>query len=215
MPISCSCATELVSITNDPCARSPYGNQIIKIFLQKMTGAKFNGTALNSITEEADWNLKIAAVNDDKIIIIPNLAGAVKDSVQPNIEENNDVPYGVADPIDYPHSIVFDTKYINASTFADLESYLCGTKLRMYYLDSAGYLFGGEVATPEVTPGTSGDGTGGEGVTNVSFIPSSYGVGGIGTKNKFAGNVLRWTNLQMERPVRDVAGDFSFLETIS
>ena len=68
--ISCLCADPLAAVTNDPCSAVKYGNQIVKLFVQKMDGATFDGQVGNDVTVEADWDTKLAAVDDDKIISI-------------------------------------------------------------------------------------------------------------------------------------------------
>jgi hypothetical protein len=192
MPITCACATELASISNLPCDATPFGNQIVKLFLQKMAGSPFDGAAIvgtvgGDISLEADWDAKLAAVGDDKIVIIPNLAGAVKESTDPNIEEGNDVPYDGADIIDRTHTITFDMKYMTAASFAEIDQFSCPVKYRLYYLDNNDYLWMGDVTTED-------------GVSNVSVVMTSYGQAGIGTKNKFAGNIVRWNSLEGVQP---------------
>ena len=199
MAITCSCATDLASVTNEPCSATPYGNQIVKMFLQKMTGVGFDGTVGNDITIEADWDTKIAASGDDKIMIIPNIAGAVKESVEPNIEEGNDVPYDGADIIDRTHTITFDLKYLTESSFGEIDQLSCPVKYRLFYLDNESYLWGGSLQVAGAA----------DGIENVSVVMSSYGQAGIGTKNKFAGNMVRWNSLESVKPV----GQLSFLGT--
>ena len=36
--ISCLCADPLASVVNDACSAVKYGNQIVKLFVQKMDG---------------------------------------------------------------------------------------------------------------------------------------------------------------------------------
>jgi hypothetical protein len=199
MAITCSCATDLASVTNEPCGATPYGNQIVKIFLQKQTGLGFDGTVGSDITLEADWDSKIAAAGDDKIMIIPNIAGAVKESVEPNIEEGNDVPYDGADLIDRQHTITFDLKYLTEASFAEIDQLSCPVKYRLFYLDNEGYLWGGSLETAGAA----------DGIDNVSVVMSSYGQAGIGTKNKFAGNIVRWNSLESVKPI----GQLDFLAT--
>ena len=82
--ISCLCADPLASVVNDACSAVKYGNQIVKLFVQKMDGTAFDNTVGNDVSVEADWDTKIAAVNDDKIITIGSIIGT-RDSAEPTI----------------------------------------------------------------------------------------------------------------------------------
>ena len=71
--ISCLCADPLASVVNDACSAVKYGNQIVKLFIQKMDGTAFDSTVGNDVAVEADWDTKIAAVDDSKIISIGSI----------------------------------------------------------------------------------------------------------------------------------------------
>lgn len=192
MSISCACATDLVSITNQACSQLDLGNQIVKIFIQKMDGSPFSGTALAGtadglITLEADWDAKLGATGVDKIVVIPNVSGAIRESIEPNIEEGNDVPYDGVEVIDRPQSISFDIKYFSAATFQQMDDMVCAGKVRMYFLDNNDYVWVGDVTSQD-------------GIPNVSIMTTTMGQGGIGTKNKATGNMARWNNLCQPRP---------------
>ena len=106
MSVTCACATDAESIDNVACDQSDLGNQIVSVFLQKMSGSTFDGVAIVSgsaggdISLEADWVAKRDATGDDKIVAIQNVTGAIRESAEPNIEEGNDVPYDGAEVID-------------------------------------------------------------------------------------------------------------------
>lgn len=191
--ITCLCATALANVSNDPCDAVIYGNQIVKIFAQKMTGVTFDGTALNTVTVEADWDTKIAAVNDDKIVTIGNIAGAVRDSVEPIIEEGNDVPYDGIDIIDKPQEFTFDVKYFKEATFAELDQTVCWGKIRIWWLDNKDYLWGGTLAVDN-----------GDGILNANIITSPMSQSGIGTSNKAVGNKVKWNSFCQPVPVANL-----------
>jgi len=192
MSVTCACATDLVSVENQACSQLDLGNQIVKIFIQKMDGSPFNGAAVvgtegGDLTDEADWDAKLGATGDDKIVVIPDVTGAIREPAEPNIEEGNDVPYDGAEVIDRPQSISFDIKYFSANTFQQMDDLICAGKVRMYFLDNNDYLWVGDVATED-------------GIVDVSILTTTMGQAGIGTKNKASGNIARWNNLCQPRP---------------
>lgn len=190
MAITCSCAAALPEISNNPCDAGLYGNQIVKIFLAKSDVTDFDGTLNNDATVPGDWQTKIAA-ND--IVVLANLAGAVKESAEPNIEEGNDVPYSGADIIDKEEAITFDLKYLTDADFALLDQFACSAKYKMWFLDNNNYIWGAEATT-------------GTGIPNVSVIMTTMSHGGIGTKTKYAGNTVRWNSLESAKPIAQDAG---------
>jgi hypothetical protein len=98
-----------------------------------MDGTAFDGTVGNDATVEADWDTKLAAVDDDKIVSIGNLIGT-RESAEPTIEEGNDVPYGGAEIIDRPQSISFIMKYLSETSFAELDQTVCWGKVRIWFI---------------------------------------------------------------------------------
>lgn len=197
--IDCVCEDPLQNIPNDKCDAEQFGNQIVKIFAQKMTGADFDGSGGNTITVEADWQTKLAADDDDRIVVIPNLTGAVRASAEPNMEEDNDVPYGGVEIIDRPQNIVFNLKYFSAATFAKMDQVACWGLIRFWFLDNNDYLWCADVST-------------GEGIADASLILTTMGQAGIGTKNKAENNQIKWNNLC--QPRSSAALKLSFLKTL-
>jgi len=195
--ISCLCADPLASVVNDACSAVKYGNQIVKLFVQKMDGTAFDNTVGNDVSVEADWDTKIAAVNDDKIITIGSIIGT-RDSAEPTIEEGNDVPYGGAEIIDRPQAMNFIIKYASESTFAEIDKSVCWGKVRVYMLDNEDYLWGSTLAVD-----------GGDGILDANVISTTLSQAGIGTRNKMENNQVRWNELCQPVPV----GQYSFLKT--
>lgn len=198
--ITCLCADPLASVTNDPCSAVKYGNQIVKIFVQKMDGVAFDGGASNDITVEADWDTKLAAVDDDKIVVIGNVIGT-RESAEPTLEEGNDVPYGGAEIIDRPQTLSFAMKYLSETSFAELDQTVCWGKVRVWFLDNENYLWGSEVAVPATS--------GGNGIEDANIITATLSQAGIGTRNRIENNQIRWNDLCQPVPV----GQFAFLKT--
>ena len=180
--ITCLCADPLVSVINEPCSATKYGNQIVKIFAQKMDGNTFDGTAGNTVTVEADWDARLTAVNDDKIVTISNISGAVRPSSAPTLEEGNEVPYGGVEVIDRPQSITFSLKYFSQATFAQLDKIVCWGMVRFWFLDNNDYLWFADITT-------------GDGISNATIITTTLSQAGIGTKNKAENNEIRWNSL--------------------
>ena len=198
--ISCLCADPLASVTNDPCSAVKYGNQIVKIFVQKMDGVPFDGAITNDVTEEADWDTKLAAVDDDKIISIGSVIGT-RESAEPTIEEGNDVPYGGAEVIDRPQTMSFVMKYFSETSFAELDKTVCWGKVRVWFLDNENWLWGTEIAVPATS--------GGNGIEDANIITATLSQAGIGTRNKVENNQVRWNDLCQPVPVAQLA----FLKT--
>lgn len=196
MSITCLCTDPLQSPDNNKCGAIPYGNQIVKLFFQKETGTDFDGTSGNTITVEADWQDRLAADNDDRIVVIPNLAGAERPSAEPNKEEGNLVPYGGTELIDRPQTITGFLKYISASTLRQLDQMACWDLTRLWFLDNNNYLWAFDATT-------------GAGVPSVSVITGTLQQMGIGTKNNNPITVT-WNNLC--QPV--AVAQLSFLKSI-
>lgn len=198
--ITCLCADPLASVTNDPCSAVKYGNQIVKIFVQKMDGTAFDGGVGNDATVEADWDTKLAAVDDDKIVVIGSVIGT-RESAEPTLEEGNDVPYGGAEIIDRPQTISFAMKYLSETSFAELDKTVCWGKVRVWFLDNENYLWGSEVAVAATE--------GGNGIEDANIITATLSQAGIGTRNRIENNQIRWNDLCQPVPV----GQFAFLKT--
>jgi hypothetical protein len=187
MSLTCSCADPLETATNDKCAAIAYGNQIVKIFAQKVTGTDFDASGGNTITVEADWDTKLAADDDDRIVVFSNLTNALRPSADPNIEEGNEVTYGGKNIIDRPQSITADFKYLAQSTFRALDQVACWDLVRIWFLDNNGYLWAQNTST-------------GAGIPDVSVTTGTYAQEGIGTKNR---NPMEfsWNNICQPVPV--------------
>ena len=204
MSVTCLCANPLNDVCSDPCDAVQYGNQIVKIFAQKMSGADFDGTLNNDISLAADWATKIGAVTDEKIALICNLSGSVRSSTEPTVDEGNDVPYGGSEVIERPQEITFDLKYFNQATFQSLDEVACWGKVRFWFLDNKDYLW----VADDIT---------GAGIVNGNVMTGNFSQQGIGTRNKATGNKLSWVDLCQPRPfaVLGVSTPLPFLATIT
>lgn len=180
MSVTCSCDDNVVSVPNTKCVATDYGNQIVAIFYQKMEGEAFDGTSGNDITVEADWDTKLVADGVDRIGLIPYLTGAERPSQTGNVESDNDVPYGGEELIDVPQSITFDTKYLSAGYFAQIEKLKCSNAYRIWFLDNKNYVWGST--------------TTGNGVENAYFRKATVAQMGIGTRTKAEGHQFMWND---------------------
>jgi hypothetical protein len=195
MSISCLCTDPLQSPANNKCGALQLGNQIVKVFFQKETGTDFDGTTGNNVTVEADWQTRLAADDDDRIVIFENLAGAERPSSEPNKEDGNAVPYGGTEIIDRPQSLTAMFKYLSQDTFAKLNQVTCWDLTRMWFLDNNNYLWAID--------------TDGAGIPSVSVITGTYQQMGIGTKNSNP-FTASWNNVCQPVPVAQL----SFLKSI-
>lgn len=183
MGVTCNCIDDLQGITNDNCTKIDYGNQIVKVFFQKIDGANFDGQVGHDVTLQADWESKISATGDDKIIVIPNVTGILP-SVEPVVEEGQDVPYGGREPIEYTQQIEAMMRYPSSDTLNQVETLTyCSGALRMWFLTNNNYLFGSEIVA---------DAAVGAGFDRAYFDASTLGLDGIGTTNKIPFKVT-WT----------------------
>lgn len=198
--LNCLCADPLANISVDNCDATKYGNQIVKVFVQKMEGTAFDGTLLNDVTVEADWDTKLAAVDDQKIVVIDNIIGT-RDSAEPTVEEGNDVRYGGVEIIDRPQQVTFSMKYFSQAIFAEIDKVSCWGKVRFWFLDNNDYLWGSEIAVAATS--------GGNGVEDANVLMSTMSQAGIGTRNKMENCQIRWNDLV--QPVE--VGQFAFLKT--
>lgn len=195
MSLECLCTDPLQSVANEKCSAPSYGNQIVKIFVQKETGTDFDGVTYNVATE-ADWQTLLAADNDDRIVVFGNLASADRPSSDPNVEEGNDVPYGGQEVIDRPQSITAMMKYLSQDDFNKVNQINCWGTTRIWYLDNNDYLWAFNTTT-------------GEGIPGVSVTTGTYQQSGIGTKNKLP-VTFSWNNVCQPVPM----GQYTFLRTI-
>jgi hypothetical protein len=167
--LSCLCTDPLQSPGNVKCDAGDYGNQIVIIAFQKMTGTDFDGTSGNTITVEADWNTKLAADNDDRIVIFKNLSNGIMPATEPNVDEGNAVAYGGIDVIDQMREINASVKYFTPADLAILDKVACWDQVRMWFFTNRNWVFGDVVST-------------GAGIPFVSVIKHSLAMEGIGTK---------------------------------
>lgn len=195
MSLECLCTDPLQSVANEKCSAPSYGNQIVKIFVQKETGTDFDGVTYN-VNTEADWQTLLAADNDDRIVVFGSLASADRPSSDPNVEEGNDVPYGGQEVIDRPQSITAMMKYLSQDDFNKVNQINCWGTTRMWYLDNNDYLWAFNTTT-------------GEGIPGVSVTTGTYQQSGIGTKNKLP-VTFSFNNVCQPVPVAQL----SFLRTI-
>lgn len=196
MALNCDCDDALESPKNSKCDTPDYGNQVVKVFIQKMTGTDFDGTADNTITVEADWEAKINDDDDDRIVIIANISNGVVPESEPNVEEGNAVAYGGKDVIDQPRMITGEAKFLSQTDFALWDKVLCWPLVRVWFLTNKNWVFGYTVAT-------------GAGIPNATVIKKSYVLAGIGTKNRIPFE-LSWNDLCEAKPIAQL----DFLATL-
>ena len=197
MSITCLCDDPLESVQNEKCDVADYGNQVVKIFGQKETGTDFDGTVNNSILVEADWDEKLAADDDTRIVVFPNLSDTERPSSEPNKETGNQVPYGGEEIIDRPQIINAAMKYVTGANLRKIDQVACWPLTRFWFLDNNNWLWAFNATT-------------GEGIPGASFTTGTYQQMGIGTKNRNPFNVS-WNNVCQPVPVAKL----SFLRTKS
>ena len=149
MSITCSCGDALTAIKNDPCNFAGIGVQITTIAYQLMTGSDFDGNAIASGTEggdislEADWQAKLAAVDEDKIVLLKNLGGVQTPEASPQVRENNDVAYGGRVITDISRVITGRLDFPALSDIAAISRVnKCMGKVRVWLLDNNDFLQG-------------------------------------------------------------------------
>lgn len=194
--LTCLCTDPIQSLANEKCSAQDYGNQIVKVFIQKETGTDFDSTAGNDVTVLADWQTRLAADNDDRIAVFGNLASAERASADPNKEENNDVPYGGQEIIDRPQAITAMMKYLSQDDFNKANQIACWGLNRMWFLDNNDWLWAANTST-------------GAGVAGVSVTTGTFQQMGIGTKDKMPIN-FNWNGVCQPVPVAKL----SFLRTV-
>lgn len=196
----CNCADELAGHDGKACDKVDYGNQIVFLAFQKLDGAApFDGTTTN-IDDVADWQTALAAVGDDKVIILNNVA-ATKPSQDPTIEEGQEVPYGVQEVIENTLMIEGHVRYLTEAAFTALETLTnCTGNLRLWYGTNRGWLFGSNVQA---------DATTGQGFESASFVSKDLDIAGIGTQNKIPFTV-KGVEFCMPKPIVQV----NFLRTL-
>lgn len=192
--LACACA-DLARIHNEKCDAVKYGNQIVKIFFQKMTGDDFTGAGGKNITVEADWDTKIASTGVNKVVAVSNITSAERPSVLGTVEDGNNVPYGGKEIIDRMQSITFDLKYASANTFLELDMIQCWGLTRFWFLDNMNWLWAFDKT--------------GAGNPDATLLATTYGQKGIGTRNKAEKNEVTWNNLIQPIPVANLP----FLQT--
>lgn len=191
MSVTCVCDDPIESPSNSKCGAIDYGSQIVKVFFQKATGTDFNGAAGNTITVEADWDTRLAADDDDRIVVIGHLANGVMPATDPNVEEDNAVEYGGIEVIDQPREITADMKYLTSADLAILDYVNCWDFVRMWFLTNRNWVWGGNATT-------------GAGIANVSVLTRGYQMEGIGTKNR-KGLRVKWNELCDPKPIAQLA----------
>lgn len=189
--ISCLCTDPLQSPANVKCDAGDYGNQIVIIVCQKMSGTDFDGTSGNNITVEADWNTKIAADDDDRLVLFKNLSNGVMPATDPNVEEGNAVAYGGTDVIDQMREINAELKYFTPSDLAKLDQIACWDQVRIWFITNRNYVWGDVVST-------------GAGIPFVSVIKKGLSMEGIGTKPRVAIKAV-WNSLCEPKPIASLS----------
>jgi hypothetical protein len=199
MSLTCDCDNALESPLNSKCDAPDFGNQIVRIFAQKMTGTDFDGTGGNAVTVEADWQARINADDDDRIVILQNISNGLMPATEPNVEEGNAVPGGGKEVIDQPRTITGEAKYLSIADFGLWDKVNCWGAIRFWVLTNRGWLFAYDITT-------------GAGVPNATLIKKSYAMGGIGVKNMLPFE-LSWNDLCEMKPVTG-SNALTFLQTM-
>lgn len=198
---NCLCEDPLHSVDNSVCGDAGFGNQITKIFVQKLAGLDFDGNGPYTagskggiVSDEADWQLKIALATDDKVLSIP--CNGVRPSAKPNVLSGNDGPYGVDVLIDRPQSLALFLTFPSVKTITDINAATCWGRVKVSFLDNNDWLW-----TFDPTLGIM--------IPNASVIFDTLNQEGIGTKARVPFEV-KWNNLCQPYPV----GQFSFLRNL-
>ncbi len=202
MGLTCDeCTTAINGVSTDRCDQVNYGNQVVKLFLQKMEGEQFDGTVGNDVEVAADWATKIAAVTDDHVAIIPNITATIPEQ-DPTIEEGQDVPYGGIEAIESTFLLEGVIRYLNETVFTEVEKLTyCTSPFRLWFLTNTDWLFGADVQVNAAL---------GEGFDSCSFMAKTPGIDGIGTKMKIKFSIKRVTPC-MPKPVANLP----FLKSIA
>jgi len=175
----CLCADPLGSITNDKCADAFFGAQLVKLFIMKQNGTDFDGTTGNTISVEADWQTKLTALDDEKIVAL-DITGT-KPLGDPTTLTGNDVPYGTTIVVDRPQSITGFLTFPTNTTMDEVNKANCWGNVKFAFLDNNGWLWVYKKPLGEFVP-------------NATMIFTGLEQGGIGTKARVGFN-LTWNNL--------------------
>lgn len=193
--LSCLCSDPLQSPANQKCSAPDYGNQVVMLVFQKMSGAPFNGSS-SDIEVEADWQTLLAADDDDRLVIFKSLSNGLMPSTDPNVEEGNAVANGGIDVIDQMREITADLKYFNAADLAALDTITCWDQVRMYFVTNRNWVWGSDITTQN-------------GIEYVSVIKKGLAMEGIGTKNRIGIRAV-WNELCEPKPIAQV----DFIQTL-
>lgn len=157
--ITCACGDALTAIKNDPCNNAGIGVQITALAYQLMTGSDFDGNVIagsegGDITAEADWQAKMAATDQSKIVLLNNLGGVQTPEGAPQVRENNDVAYGGRVITDMARSV---TGRLDFPSLTDIVAVSrvnkCVGKLRVWLLDN-NYFLQGPILNANLTFGS-------------------------------------------------------------
>lgn len=174
MDCNCPAPTALTAIVAEACGVNL--KQIQKLAFQR-TGDSFESvTALTDIKLLADWQTKISAVDDTKIVITPLIGG------DPTIEPGEAITEGGGDNSTLngveevegvnPSSFSCIFKSLSSTVEAQLKALNCEKNLVVYF-----FLQGGTIACVEVVA------TEHEGFPVQSVFTSDRGNNGFGTKD--------------------------------
>ena len=194
---ACVGAASFNTISAFSVSKVCYGKQISAIYAQSMQGSPFTGVAIagtvgGDIELEADWVAKAAAVDEDKIIALPEIAAVA--FPEPAVQEitGAEAPYGLPETTEELYTVTFDFVRLNADTYDEFAAILCWPNCRIWLQDELGYIYGEQLAT-----------TTGEGITDAKFNRRGGGFPGSGqAKPQFLRASVSWKD-KIWKPVSD------------
>lgn len=178
---TCDCNDPLNSIQNDRCTDAGFGIQLTQISIQKMTGVDFDGTNGNDILVEADWDTKIAAIADDKIILLQ--CNALRPPATPNLLTGNDVPFGGQIALDRPQEINGFITFPSQQTLEDINAASCWPEVKIGFSDNQDWFFASKSPNGEFIP-------------NASIVFDTLAQEGFGTKARIPFKITYNNNCQ-------------------
>ena len=137
------CSTECaggVTMNSFPsvCSHTDFGFPKLVILASTSFSAPWTGSPT-----VAELQAVIATGGSD-VIVINNIANGQKLAGEQQVISDTDTPDNLPEVISEREGISGNIKWFNGTVLADLEVLNCHKRLRMWYVTSNGYLFGGE-----------------------------------------------------------------------
>jgi hypothetical protein len=152
--LNCNCPAPaaITTITPNTCPEN-FG-QIQKIAIQRQ-GDTFDGTTGNIITVLADWQTRIAAIDDTKIQVSPfiyNFVSAAGEAIT-NGGGDNTTLNGEVELVGINKTAASGMfKSLSSAVINALQSYNCETALGVYFFNADGNIIAQELTTGDYTP---------------------------------------------------------------